>query len=105
MGIQRTPIEVPEGVEPYVFGSILTDLSSASDIDVVFVYDPGRIDPSNIYSVLAPLRLALAEHFGRPVHPVVLSKMEEASDCFRKRVESVPLREWIDARDRGDAGF
>ena len=100
MVIRPTPIEVPKGIEPYVFGSALVDFDSANDIDILFVYDSGEILAASIYAILAPIRVALEQHVGRKVHPVVLSSFEMEFENFRKRVASVALREWLQTFDR-----
>lgn len=105
MEIRPTPTEVPDGVKCYVFGSILTDVYRANDIDVLFVYDASKVEPSRIYQVLSPLRSALERCAGRPVHPVVLSTSEAAADGFRERVESVSLRDWLRRFEQSPTGF
>src|SRR5690349_17024705 len=80
METRSTRIEVPNGVEAYVFGSVLNEPANANDVDVLFVYDAAKIHPARIYDVLAPLWFALTKLTGHRIHPVVLSQSEAASD-------------------------
>ena len=95
MAIQHTPIEVPDGVDVFVFGSALIDLASANDLDALFLYDEQKITASAIYAVIAPVRVILARRVGRPIHPVVLSLSEDWNEGFRRRFQSLPLADWL----------
>jgi hypothetical protein len=93
-----THIDLPDGVEAFVFGSALIDISAAADLDVLIVYDAQQISPSDIYDVVRLLTSKLNRESGIQVHPVVLSTEEEAAHRFRSSVQAIPLAQWLGTR-------
>jgi hypothetical protein len=80
----------PSGVSIYLFGSAVHS-ASPSDVDLLFLYDPGRISPRTAYKQFRPIIVAVEAACAIPVHPVVLTSDEERKTAFLSRVDSVPI--------------
>lgn len=89
---------LPEGVSVFVFGSALQQGGSPKDLDVLFVYDALTIPPQRIYEIVELVRSALSRIQPLPVHPLVLSRSEEAAERFLARNKSLPLDAWLTGR-------
>jgi predicted nucleotidyltransferase len=88
-------IVLPSSARAYVFGSVISDRNRANDIDVLVVYDRGAVSPGSIYQLLRPFASGLSRCAGLPVHLTVLTQEEEAADDFIRRLNCVPLHDWI----------
>lgn len=81
---------LPDGIRLYMFGSSLEGTAD-SDIDLLFVYDSNKIHPIEIYHQLERFFSEVQSLVGRPVHPVVLSVLEEEQIQFAKNEGCVPI--------------
>ena len=79
-----------DGFRVFLFGSARYK-DKPSDIDLLFVYDPTRIAPQLAYQQLRPVFHAVSLATGCPVHPVVLSQIEEHETEFIESLDPQPV--------------
>jgi predicted nucleotidyltransferase len=90
----RMHIDPRENICCYVFGSAVTSLEGAHDLDILIVYHRNAVPPDRIYPKLRAFLYLLQLEFGLPVHPTVLTLEEERAEQFVERLKCIPLDAW-----------
>jgi predicted nucleotidyltransferase len=83
----------------YVFGSALSSLAAANDLDLLVIYNDQETRAESVYDVLADVFSHISVIVGLPVHPSVLTEREATAENFTERFKCLPLEEWAIANN------
>jgi predicted nucleotidyltransferase len=84
-------VKIPSGFLVYVFGSFLHRQTTASDLDVLGVYNSKLISPRAAYKHFRPFTAKLQKHLGLRIDVTLLSIEESETNDFIRETGCVPL--------------